>query len=107
MIMTKAMLVHGSDEMRRETNKMSRPKLARHLAASHPRNLDSPDDALRHSVRSLARRWLTLDAEAKVLEGLIEDLVRRTARQLLEQFGIGVDTAAEILIVARDNPDQA
>jgi transposase len=106
MIMMKAMLVHGTDEMRRETNRMSRPKLARHLAASRPRNLDTPDDALRHSVRTLARRWLALDAEAKELEELIEALVRSTAPQLLEQFGIGVDTAAEILIVAGDNPER-
>lgn len=106
IIMIKAMLVHGPDELRRETNKMSRPKLARHLAASRPRNLNTPDDALRHSVRTLARRWLALDAEAKELEALIDALVRRTAPQLLEQFGIGVDTAAEILIVAGDNPER-
>ena len=34
---------------------------------------------------------------------MIEQLVTRTAPQLLEQFGIGVDTAAEILIVVGDN----
>ncbi|MHA7294310.1 transposase [Arthrobacter sp. HLT1-21] len=106
IIMIKAMLVHGSDELRRETNKISPPRLARHLAGSRPRNLNTPDDALRHSVRTLARRWLALDAEAKELEGLIDALVRRTAPQLLEQFGIGVDTAAEILIVAGDNPER-
>ncbi|MHA7277931.1 transposase [Arthrobacter sp. Hz1] len=106
IIMIKAMLVHGSDELRRETNKISPPRLARHLAGSRPRNLNTPDDALRHSVRTLARRWLALDAEAKELEALIDSLVRRTAPQLLEQFGIGVDTAAEILIVAGDNPER-
>jgi len=106
MIMLKAMLVHGSDEMRRETNRMSRPKLARYLAGLRPRTLETPDDSLRHSVRTLARRWLALDTEAKEFEVLIEDLVRRTAPQLLEQFGIGVDTAAEILIVAGDNPER-
>lgn len=106
MIMMKAMLVHSSDEMRRETNRMSRPKLARHLASLRPRGLQTPEDALRHSVRALARRWLALDAEAKELESLIEDLVQQTAPQLLEQFGIGVDTAAEILIVAGDNPER-
>jgi transposase len=34
---------------------------------------------------------------------MIEQLVTRTAPQLLEQFGIGADTAAEILIVTGDN----
>ena len=37
---------------------------------------------------------------------MIEQLVTRTAPQLLEQFGIGVDTAAEILIVVGDNPER-
>ena len=37
---------------------------------------------------------------------MIADLVGRTAPQLLAQFGIGVDTAAEILIVAGDNPER-
>lgn len=35
---------------------------------------------------------------------MIAGLVRRVAPQLLEPFGIGVDTAAEILVVTGDNP---
>jgi len=104
MVTMKAMLVHANDELRRETNRLTQIKLARYLAAFRPRALATPEDALRHAVRSLARRWQHLDAEAKELSGMIEQLVTRTAPQLLEQFGIGVDTAAEILIVAGDNP---
>lgn len=37
---------------------------------------------------------------------MIADLVHRAAPQLLEPFGIGVDTAAEILIVTGDNPER-
>lgn len=106
MVTMKAMLVHGSDELRRETNRKTQIMLARHLAALRPRALESPDDALRHSLRSLARRWQQLDTEAKELIAMIEQLVTRTAPQLLEQFGIGVDTAAEILIVVGDNPER-
>ncbi|MBC7631450.1 IS110 family transposase [Aeromicrobium sp.] len=106
MVTMKAMLVHGSDELRRETNRKTQIMLARHLAALRPRTLESPDDALRHSLRSLARRWQQLDAEAKETSAMIEQLVTLTAPQLLEQFGIGVDTAAEILIVAGDNPER-
>ncbi|EXF23856.1 transposase [Nesterenkonia sp. AN1] len=106
MVTMKAMLVHGSDELRRETNRKTQIMLARHLAALRPRALESPDDALRHSLRSLARRWQQLDAEAKELTSMIEQLVTGTAPQLLEQFGIGVDTAAEILIVVGDNPER-
>lgn len=106
MVTIKAMLVHGSDDLRRETNRKTQIMLARHLAALRPRALQTPDDALRHSLRSLARRWQQLDAEAKELIAMIEQLVANTAPQLLEQFGIGVDTAAEILIVVGDNPER-
>ncbi|MFC9354445.1 hypothetical protein [Arthrobacter sp. NPDC057013] len=37
---------------------------------------------------------------------MIENLVTRTAPQLLDAYGIGPDTAAEILIVAGDNPER-
>ena len=37
---------------------------------------------------------------------MVEELVLRTAPQLVEPFGIGVDTAAEILIVVGDNPER-
>ena len=106
IITIKAMIVHASDELRRETATKTPLMLARHLAALRPRALETPEDALRHSLRSLARRWLALDAEAKEMSTMIADLVGRTAPQLLAQFGIGVDTAAEILIVAGDNPER-
>jgi hypothetical protein len=51
-------------------------------------------------LRSLARCWQYLDAQAKELSAMIEDLVPRIAPRLRGAFGIGVDTAAEILIVA-------
>jgi transposase len=106
MVTMKAMLVHARDELRRETNRMTQIKLARHLASLRPRSLDTPEDALRHALRSLARRWQNLDSEAKELSTMIEQLVTRTAPQLLEQFAIGADTAAEILIVTGDNPER-
>ena len=40
------------------------------------------------------------------LSALIEQLITDSASQLVEQFGIGVDTATERLIVAGDNPER-
>jgi hypothetical protein len=37
---------------------------------------------------------------------LLEQLNRQVAPQLVDAFGIGADTAAEVLIVAGDNPDR-
>jgi len=106
MITLKNLLVHTSDEMRATSGRMTPIKLARHLAALRPRGLDTVEDASRHALRSLARRWLTLDTEAKDLNAQVATLVSARAPQLLDRFGVGIDTAAEILIVAGDNPEQ-
>lgn len=106
MITLKAMLIHAPETLRKEMAGKTQVALARHLANIRPRDLESPDDSIRHTLRVLARRWQYLDAETKELHTMIEDLVMRTAPQLLEPFGIGVDTAAEILIVVGDNPER-
>ncbi|MFF0044698.1 transposase [Streptomyces mirabilis] len=102
----KAMLVHAPDGLRHETAGKTQIALARHLAGLRPRQLEGPQDALRHALRTLAKRWQYLDAEAKELTKMIDDLVHRVAPQLLVPFGIGVDTAAEILVVVGDNPER-
>lgn len=106
MITMKTRLIHASDQLRQDTARKTQIMLARHLASLRPARLETPDDSIRHTLRSLARRWLALDAEATELETMIEELVSRTAPQLIESFGIGADTAAEILIVVGDNPER-
>lgn len=104
MVTLKAMLVHAPDQLRQEVAGKTPVMLARHLSALRPRTLVSPEDASRHTLRSLARRWQHLQEEAQELADMIRQLVLATAPQLVEPFGIGVDTAAEILIVVGDNP---
>ena len=52
----------------------------------------------------LGRRVLALDAERERLKVLLGALVEETAPQLLELFGVGVDTAATLLVTAGDQP---
>jgi len=106
MITLKAMLIHAPEQLRHDMANKTQIMLARHLAALRPTTLQTPDDSIRHTLRSLARRWQYLYAEATELEAMIKDLVTRTAPQLVEPFGIGVDTAAEILIGVGDNPER-
>jgi len=106
MITLKAMLVHATEDLRRETAKKTQKMVARHCAALRPRGLETPEDANRHALRSIAKRWIALNEEIKELEAQIEHLVLQRAPHLLDEFGIGVDTAAEILIVAGDNPER-
>lgn len=106
MITMKAMLVHAPDTLRAETAGKTHRALAHHLAGLRPRGLHDPEDALRYALRTLARRWQYLNSEAKELTEMIGALVRRAAPQLVESFGIGTDTAAEILVVVGDNPER-
>lgn len=106
MITLKAMLVHAPEQLRAEIGRKTQKMIARHCAALRPRSLETPEDSIRHTLRSIVKRWLTLDEEIKDLETLIEQLVTQHAPHLLDEFGIGVDTAAEILIVAGDNPER-
>ncbi|MCE7481551.1 IS110 family transposase [Microbacterium profundi] len=106
MITLKAMLVHATEDLRKETAKKTQKMVARHCAALRPRGLEAPEDANRHALRSIAKRWIALNEEITDLEGMIEELVMQRAPHLLDEFGIGVDTAAEILIVAGDNPER-
>lgn len=106
MTTLKAMLVHAPETLRKETKGKTQRSLARYCASLRPAALACPDDSIRHTVRSLARRWLFLDEEIKEVTAMIKELVMDHAPQLTDQFGIGVDTAAEILIVVGDNPER-
>jgi transposase len=46
-----------------------------------------------------------LDTEAKKLSTMMEDLVMRNTPHLVEPFGFGVNSAAEILMRVIDNPE--
>jgi transposase len=106
MITLKAMLVHAPEQLRLEMARKTQIMLARHLANLRPRELKTSEDSIRHTLRALARRWQYLDTEIKEIQTMIEELVMKCAPQLVAPFGIGIDTAAEILIVLGDNPER-
>ncbi|MDV8009446.1 IS110 family transposase [Rhodococcus sp. IEGM 1318] len=106
MVTLKAMLVHAPESLRAETARKTQIMLARHCAALTTERLDSPEDSIRITLASLARRWLTLDREAAELHEHIGALAKTTAPQVVQSYEIGADTAAEILIVFGDNPER-
>jgi len=58
------------------------------------------------TMRGLARRIQSLNAEIKSLDGMLTELVNDTAPSLVGLYGIGTDTAATLLVTAGDNPDR-
>ena len=100
MISIKAVLVTADRKLRESLQPLSKMALIHRCAALRPGTLTNVVAATKHTLRSLARRWLDLDAEVKGHEKLLTELTVALVPQLVEAFGVGPDTAAELLIVA-------
>ncbi len=58
------------------------------------------------TMRGLARRIVMLNTEIKALDAMLVELVADTAPSLVALYGVGVDTAATLLVAAGDNPQR-
>jgi transposase len=67
---------------------------------------DQVSAATKASLSSLAHRVADLEAEIDDLDALIGPLVRANAPELLAIRGVGIDTAASLLVAAGDNPQR-
>lgn len=78
------------------------------IACSRIRSLGNTPalQSLTVTLRILAKRWLALRAEIKLLDGQLEDLTIDHAPRLRKEFGVGAQTAAVLVCVAGDNPDR-
>ena len=57
-------------------------------------------------IRNLARRVQRLNEEMMEIDQTLRSLITETAPSLLDLHGVGVDTAASLLVAAGDNPDR-
>jgi transposase len=93
------------DELRERLRDVQRAHLARTAAALRPTaGTDPVVYATKLAIATLGRRVLALEADAERLDHQLETLVRRTAPSLLEVYGVGINTAAILLVAAGDNP---
>jgi len=97
VVLTKRTLVNKCAGLRPETDDLLS------VANDHDRLLLA---AVKTSLRDLARRWKTLDAEIKALNRQIEAIVRATAPELVELHGVGVEVAGQFLVTAGDNAER-
>jgi transposase len=93
------------EELRQRLKGISRQHLAAEAAALRPRIGGDPVVfATKTALSILGHRVLVLDAERERLNVLLTELVEETAPELLGLYGVGVDTAATLLVTAGDNP---
>ena len=95
------------DQLRERFCGLSRTAVGPEAAALRPRADGDPVVfATKVAMRTLGRRVLVLDQEKADLNALLADLVAKTAPELLALHGVGVDTAALLLVAAGDNPER-
>jgi transposase len=70
------------------------------------RSADPVMAATKASLSSLAHRVADLDDEIIELDARITPLLEATAPELLAVYGVGIDTAAALLVAAGDNPER-
>jgi len=96
----KALLVCSDQDLRDQMRVQSLLQLATRASQL------TPSSGLQAALGSLGRRWLQLHDEVLELDKLIRDIVRRTVPKLIERPGIGIHSAAQLLITAGGNPER-
>ena len=107
MLTLKSLIVEAPAGLRGQLEAVGGKRaLLRHLAALRPVELTNTVASAEVSLRAIARRWLAPDEEIKSHDAHLERLVRRRAPAMVEAHGIGVGTAAEMLVLVGDNPER-
>ena len=106
IICLKQVIVNAPAELRESLAGLADKALIDRCAGFRPGSLGSTTASAKHSLRALARRWLFLNDEVHDHDHHLDQLTADTSPKLRDGFGIGADTAAEMLIIFGDNPER-
>jgi len=102
----RGLLISAPDEIRIRLWKSNAAECAKCCARLRTLGETNWSKTLATTLRLLAKRWLYLTEELKTLDRNLEQLTAKAAKRMRLQFGIGPQTAAILLSVAGDNPEQ-
>jgi transposase len=106
IITLKTIIVNAPAELREKLEPLDDKTLIEHCRAVRYESMTGPIDATCYTLRALADRYHALDQEARLHERVLATLTDRAAPALTSLFGIGADSAAELLLVVGDNPER-
>jgi transposase len=98
------LVLTAPEPIRDDLRGLTAPQRARLCATWDPTAVTDPASATRRALRDLAVRWLQLTAETRELETALTQLLTDLTPSLLAQHGVGIDTAAKLVIAAGDQP---
>ncbi|WP_324241063.1 IS110 family transposase [Pseudonocardia sp.] len=102
----KALIVTAPEPLRAQLRGLTDAELVRTCATRRPdrTRAHDPHTATVLALRSLARRHQQLTQEIAELDELIDPLVAQINPILVNLFGVGTDTAGQLLVTAGNNP---
>ncbi len=106
IITLKQVIVNAPAELRESFAGIGDKALIDRCAGLRPGPINSTTASAKHTLRALARRWLALNDEIHDHDRHLDQLTTDTSPKLRDGFGIGADTAAEMLIIFGDNPER-
>ena len=106
IITLKTLIVNAPGELRETLEPLTDRKLIDCCADLEPGDIVDPTTSVKHALRALATRWLMLSKEIGTHDEVLDRITTTAAPTLREAFGIGPDSAAEMMIVAGDNPER-
>ena len=107
IVQLRHLMFTAPDELRARLGGLTPIQLVNEAAKLRPR---PGGDIVMHGIKTaaviLARRVHALDAELEAIDIQLLPLVKDAAPGLLQIFGVGVDTAAVLIVAAGDNPQR-
>ena len=107
IVQMRQLVFTAPDQLQSRIKGLPIPKLVAMAQGLRPtRSTDPVTAATKASLSSLAHRVGDLGEEITRLDAMITPLLKTTAPELLAVYGVGIDTAATLLVTAGDNPER-
>ncbi len=106
IITLKTIIVTAPAELREKLEPLGDKALLEQCRQLRYESMSGPVDAACYTLRALAERHQALDHEARLHDRILATLTDRAAPALTSLFGVGEDSAAELLLVVGDNPER-
>ena len=100
----RSLISTAPDELRSELRDLSIYKVLQLASAFRHTGKTDVAGVTKLTLRTLARRALSLEEEVKEIDRLLKTLVAETAPDLNAVNGVGTDVASALLVAAGDNP---
>jgi transposase len=102
----RSLISTAPDELRAELRDLSIYKVLQLASAFRHTGKTDVTTVTKLTLRTLARRALSLEEEVKEIDRVLKVLVAETAPELNAVDGVGTDVASAILVAAGDNPER-